>query len=74
MNVRFGILVTLLMALSGCGRPVTQQSLRSRLSGDSCMDQGVSHAEGSTWQASDGCNHAYCKNGSVIQTEIYCRK
>lgn len=37
-----------------------------------CIDNGVSHADSTTWKCSDGCNTCNCRNGQVLSTTIAC--
>jgi len=38
----------------------------------SCIDNGVIHANGSTWGCSDGCNTCSCDNGATASTLVAC--
>ena len=37
-----------------------------------CTDNGVAHANGDAWAASDGCNTSTCNNGVVTSTQRMC--
>ena len=37
-----------------------------------CVESGVSHANGTAWVCSDGCNRCYCTNGQLLQTAVAC--
>jgi hypothetical protein len=40
--------------------------------GESCEDDGVVHAHGTSWPCSDGCNTCFCENGRTGGTLIGC--
>ena len=37
-----------------------------------CVDDGVSHADGTSWTCSDGCNTCTCENGQIASTLVGC--
>ncbi|HSY21761.1 MAG TPA: hypothetical protein VK841_06585 [Polyangiaceae bacterium] len=37
-----------------------------------CIDNGVSHADGTSWTCSDGCNTCTCNNGQATSTLLAC--
>ncbi len=37
-----------------------------------CLDNGQSHADGTTWKCSDGCNDCACQNGQISSTLLAC--
>jgi hypothetical protein len=37
-----------------------------------CIENGVSHADGTSWTCTDGCNTCTCNNGQAISTLLAC--
>jgi len=77
---RFGP-VALSLVVSACGGRVVGSTPSSDTRADagddpptatSCAIDGSSHANGTSWTCSDGCNTCSCSNGEVSSTQIGC--
>lgn len=44
----------------------------SEAGGKSCLDGTTTHAHGTSWKCSDGCNSCNCNDGLVNSTTIAC--
>jgi hypothetical protein len=55
-----------LVALAACGGRATSAPAPR------CNDHGISHANGTVWVCSDGCNTCGCENGQISSTLVAC--